>query len=88
MKKKDKSLQDGLDALDRDRAASLADEGGGAAAVVEGGDEEVSMRRRTSKPRRNPPAPPHSEGEDVDDTTPTPARPLPAITPAVDDRHA
>jgi len=58
--------------------------------------EEVSMRRRTSKPRnpqppaqrgdpRNPPAPLHSEGEGVDDTTPTPARPWPAITPAVDD---
>jgi hypothetical protein len=29
---------DGLDALDRDRAASLADEGGSAAATVEGGD--------------------------------------------------
>jgi hypothetical protein len=27
---------DGLDALDRDRAASLADEGGSAAATVEG----------------------------------------------------
>jgi hypothetical protein len=34
---------------------------------------------------RNPLAPLHSEGEDVDDTTPTPARPWPAITPAVDD---
>jgi len=31
------------------------------------------------------PAPLYSEGEDVDDTTPTPARPWPAITPAVDD---
>jgi hypothetical protein len=125
----DKSLQDGLDALDRDRASSLADEGGRAGAVVEGGEvlprrsasaralgaacialaallvllhEEVSMKRRTPKLRRvpdrrnppppaqredprNPPAPLYSEGEDMDDTTPTPARPLPAITPAVDD---
>jgi hypothetical protein len=129
MMRGDKSLQDGLDALDRDRAASLADEGGRAGAVLAGGEvlprrsvsaralgaacfafaallvlwhEEVSMKRRTPKPRRDPdrrnPAPPaqredprnplvplHGEGEDVDDTTPTPARPLPAITPAVDD---
>jgi len=37
---------DGLDALDRDRAASLADEGGSAAATVEG--DELAPGARSS----------------------------------------
>jgi hypothetical protein len=37
---------EGLDALDRDRAASLADEGGSAAATVEG--DELAPGARTS----------------------------------------
>jgi hypothetical protein len=95
----DESLRDGLDTLDRDRASSLADEGGRAGAVVEG-EVSMKRRtpkpRRDPDPRnppsparredpRNPPAPLVGGGEDVDDTTPTPARPLPAIAPADDD---
>jgi hypothetical protein len=77
----------GLDALDRDRAASLADEGGAAGAQVEGPtlEEEAAMRQampipRSARPDR--PVPPREEPERPQE------RRLPGkdeITPAFDD---
>ena len=58
----------GLDALDRDRAASLADEGGVAGARVEGPraalatlEEEETMRQATATPRPDWPVPPQGD---------------------------
>jgi hypothetical protein len=76
----------GLDALDRDRAASLADEGGAAGAQVEGPratlEEEAAMRRAMPIPRPDRPVPPREEPERPQE------RRLPGkdeITPAFDD---
>jgi len=57
----------GLDALDRERAASVADEGGTAAAKVE--DQE----RERAESRRPPGA---SEFPEFDDSGETPAMPV------------
>jgi hypothetical protein len=43
------ALTDGLDALDRDRASSLADEGGAAGAVVEAQPPASAARRAAGK---------------------------------------
>ena len=76
----------GLDALDRDRAASLADEGGAAGAQVEGPratrEEEVAMSQAIPIPRSERPVPPREEPERPQE------RRLPGkaeITPAFDD---
>ena len=74
----------GLDALDRDRAASLADEGGAAGAQVEGPtlEEEAAMRQAMPTPRPDRPVPPREEPERPQE------RRLPGkdeITPAFDD---
>lgn len=41
---------EGLDALDRDRAASLADEGGAAGAIVESQESQESQPQRAVNP--------------------------------------
>jgi hypothetical protein len=76
----------GLDALDRDRAASLADEGGAAGAQVEGPratrEEEAAMSQAMPIPRPERPVPPREEPERPQE------RRLPGkaeITPAFDD---
>jgi hypothetical protein len=77
----------GLDALDRDRAASLADEGGSAGAQVEGPratrEEEVAMRQATSIPRPERPIPPRGDEPERPQERRLPGKD--EITPAFDD---
>jgi hypothetical protein len=77
----------GLDALDRDRAASLADEGGAAGAQLEGPratrEEEVAMRQATSIPRPERPFPPRGDEPERPQERRFPGKD--EITPAFDD---
>jgi hypothetical protein len=78
----------GLDALDRDRAASLADEGGAAGAKVEGPratrEEEVGMMRpATSIPRPERSFPPRGDEPERPQERRLPGKD--EITPAFDD---
>jgi hypothetical protein len=77
----------GLDALDRDRAASLADEGGAAGAQVEGPratlEEEAAMRQAIPIPRPVRPVPPEGDEPERPQERRLPGKDQ--ITPAFDD---
>ena len=77
----------GLDALDRDRAASLADEGGAAGAQVEGPratrEEEAAMSQAISFPRPERPVPPKGDEPERPQQRRLPGKD--EITPAFDD---
>lgn len=77
----------GLDALDRDRAASLADEGGAAGAQVEGPranrEQEVAMREAMPMLRPERPVPARGDAPERPQERRLPGKD--EITPAFDD---
>jgi hypothetical protein len=77
----------GLDAHDRERAGSLADEGGAAGAQVEGPrgthEEEAAMNEATPTPRPDPPAPPQGDEPERPQERRLPGKD--EITPAFDE---
>jgi hypothetical protein len=77
----------GLDALDRDRAASLADEGGAAGAQLEGPratrEQEVAVRQAMPTPRPEWPVPPKGDQPERPQERRLPGKD--EITPAFDD---
>jgi hypothetical protein len=81
----------GLDAHDRDRAGSLADEGGAAGAQVEGprGEREEDSARKQQPPRQgpdpdpDPPVPPKGDQPDRPQERRLPGKD--EVTPAFDD---